>query len=85
MNGKARKLARARTGRSKGCKKCVWFHPLVDQDGEATEWGTCQVAPPRATAESKWPRVHGNAWCGAFMPLWGEDDRGLWMDNGEEG
>ena len=78
-----KKLARARTARVKGCKKCVWFHPLVDQDGEETQWGTCQVGPPRATSETRWPKVHGNAWCGEWMPLRGEDDRGLWMEKSD--
>ena len=82
--GMRKKLARARTARVKGCKKCVWFHRLMLNEHDESTLGSCQVGAPRATAERKWPHVHENAWCGEFMPLKGEDDRGLWMNNGEE-
>ena len=68
-------LVKARLARAAGCKRCVFFHemPTEHPDG-VRQWGSCQFGAPRATSDTRWPRVHRNAWCGQWLPLMASDE-----------
>ena len=58
----------ARAARQGTCAACVWYKPAVTVSGPQP-YGSCQVAPPRASTQQQWPIVMADRWCSSWLPV----------------
>ena len=54
-----------RLAREKGCRGCACWAAT----GSGEQAGECRIAPPRTSANHRWPVTSPSQWCAEWIPL----------------